>query len=495
MRIGCLHVPLFPLAARLRSEPELVGEALAVTVGDGATARIVAATRRARRAGVRPHQTLAQARVRMPGILARSRDPECERTAQETLVEAARSVSPRVEDAHEGLTYLDLEGLERHFNDEESLGRHLIAAADAAGLPIRVGIARGKLTARVAAGSSGPVTVVPPGEEAAFLAPRPLSCLSPDPEMARTLARWGIDSIGSLARLPADEVVSRLGQAAQRLHAAARGQDASPLIATVEERPLREGASLDWPLTDLEPFLFIARSALKRLCQRLEARGLACARLGLSLHLDPGTRVEHRLDLPRPTRDVKSLLTLLRLRLDRQPPGAPVTGFTLTAHPDRPSQAQLSLFGPEALSPGRLAATLARLFALLGTERIGSPRPLDSHRPESFQLVDFTPPPPPEASPPPFPAEGRGLLAVRLLRPPVPLEVEEDGTRPLRIRSSSQIHGRVRVAAGPWKVEETWWSEAPVEREYWDVELHDGELYRIYRNRTTSDWYADGIYD
>lgn len=508
MRIGCLLVVLFPLVARLRSEPDLAGDAVVITTGNGTTAQVVAASRRARQAGVRPGQTLPQARSRMPRLLARARDPECEQAAQASLLEAARNTSPRVEDAGEGVAYLDLDGLDRHFDDEHRLGRHLVMASEAVGLPARAGIAGNKLAARVAAASSGSVTVVPPNEEAAFLAPFPLSYLEPDTETSRLLERWGLHSIGDLARLPADEVASRLGRAGRRLHALAQGKDASPLVPTAVAPCFREGARLEWPLADLEPFLFIARSALDRLCRRLESRGLACARLGLSLHLDPKGQLDHHLDLPAPTRDVKSLLTLLRLRLENQAPGAPVTGFALLAHPDRSPEAQLSLFGPESLSPGRLAATLARLFALLGTERVGSPRSLDAHRPEGFRLVDFTPPPPPEISPPPPPTGGRGLLAVRLLRPPVPLEVltqasnpSRDGARPLQVdirgkrKHQPRIHGRVRVAAGPWSLDETWWSEVPVAREYWDVELSDGGLYRIYRHRETGDWYADGIYD
>ncbi len=128
--------------------------------------------------------------------------------------------------------------------------------------------------------------------------------------------------------------------------------------------------------------------------------------------------------------------------------------------------------------------------------------------PEGSRLVDFAPPSPPEISPSSPPPGGRGLLAVRLLRPPVGLEVLtqasssfRNGARPLRVdvrgktKHQPRIHGRVRVAAGPWSLDETWWSEAPVAREYWDVELSDGGLYRIYRHRETGDWYADGIYD
>ena len=37
--------------------------------------------------------------------------------------------------------------------------------------------------------------------------------------------------------------------------------------------------------------------------------------------------------------------------------------------------------------------------------------------------------------------------------------------------------------------------EEPTDRDYWDIELSDGALYRIYRNRTDGAWFADGIYD
>ena len=65
-RLACLWVPLFPLAARLRAEPGLAAEALAVTAGNGAAAQIVAATRAARRLGVTAGMTLIQARALVP---------------------------------------------------------------------------------------------------------------------------------------------------------------------------------------------------------------------------------------------------------------------------------------------------------------------------------------------------------------------------------------------------------------------------------------------
>ncbi|MEM7352503.1 MAG: DNA polymerase Y family protein [Acidobacteriota bacterium] len=540
-RIVCLLTPLFPLAARLRSEPELAQEALAVLAGNGQAARVVAATRLARRAGIRPGFTLSQARARLPKLIARPRDPECERAAQEALLDVAESFSPRVEDGGGGLAYLDACGLERHYPGEspdEELARALMLAAEKqAGVPIRVGIAASKLAARVAAGQPHSPTLVPTGGECEFLAPLPLSQLTPQAKTLATLRSWGIRSLGELADLPKDEVVSRLGPAGQQLHAMARGLDPEPLMPRHPPPVFSEGMELEWPLVNLEPFVFVARGALERLTRRMQGQGLGCERLELSLELEPDGHHERSLTLPAPTRDVKTLLTLVRLDLEANPPNAPILAFTLAAHPDRPREAQLSLFGPAALSPDKLATTVARLFAMLGEDRVGSPRTVDAHRPERFALEPYAPPPPPRER-----REtrlGRGLLTVRVLRPPLTIEVitqpgslapsasdaggaevsyhtagevAEPATeyasprsdeRPMEIKTvvgeeeakRPRIDGRIRVASGPWGLEEDWWSSERLERDYWDIELVSGGLYRIYHDRQTGDWLLDGIYD
>jgi protein ImuB len=505
-RLAALFVPRFPLAARLRSEPDLKDEAVAVFQGNGNAARVVAATRRARKAGVRAGMSLPQARALLPKLTARARDETCERVAQESLLEIAESFSPRIEDAGEGVVYLELTGLERHFpgeSPEDDLGHALTVATAKANLPAWIGIASSKLAARVAAEQPNSPTVVPAGEEASFLAPLPLNRLSAETGVLETLQRWGIRSVGDFARLSKNEIVSRLGDAGQELHERARGLDPHPLIPYQPPPAFEEGMELEWPLVALEPFLFIARAALERLCRRLEQRGLACARLDLGLALDPDGHHQRSLQLPAPTLEVKTLLTLLRLDLEDKPPGAPATGFTLVAYPDRPREAQLSLFGPAALSPDKLATTMARLFTLLGSDRIGSPRTVDGHRPERSTLVEYLPPPPPKIRP--EPRQGRGLLSVRVLRPPVPIEVicKKSDLHPVEIaavvREGSakrpRLAGRIKVASGPWTLEEGWWWEQPVERDYWDVELADGGLYRIFRQRQSGDWFADGIYD
>jgi protein ImuB len=491
-RIACFHVPMFPLAARLRSEPDLIQEAVAIVEGNGNNAHVTAATRRARKKGIHPGLSLPQARSILPKLIARGRDAACERTAQEALLEVAETFSPRVEDAGEGVAYVDVSGTERIFGGSEvEHAKAAITAIEAIGLPARVGIAASKLASRIAAELPQSPTIVAPGEEASFLAPLPLVRLSPELEAADMLQRFGLTSIGDLARLPENEIASRLGEIGRDLHFAARGIDPRPLIPRALPPEFREGMELEWPLVSLEPFLFIANAALDRLSKRMEFQGFACKRIEVTLTLEPDGYDARGIDLPAPTRDVKTILTLIRLDLEKRPPGAPVVGFTFVAHPDRPRRAQLSLFGPAALSPEKVATTIARLVSMLGEGRVGIPMTVDGHLPERHAVGDFAPPPPPDEKR--TPKRARGLLALRTFRPPVAVEVI---TRDEKITAiSGDISGDVGLCSGPWKVEQGWWSERPHVREYWDVELTRGGVYRVYRDEAANGWFIDARYD
>ncbi len=486
-RLACLYVPMFPLAARLRSEPELLEEALAIVEGNGNNAHVVAATRRARKKGIHAGLSLAQARSILPKLIARGRDTECERTAQEALLEVAETFSPRIEDCGEGGLFIDISGTERHFPSEHELAQAAIRACDNVGLPVRCGIASSKLAARIAAELPKSPTVVERGAEGEFLAPLPLLRLSPELDAAATLQRWGLTSIGELARLPESEVATRLGELGRELHYAARGIDPRPLIPRGLPPDFREGMDLEWPLVALDPFLFIANAALDRLTKRLEFQGFACRRLELTMTLDPDGYDARAIDLPAPTRDVKTMLTLIRLELERRAPGAPVTGFSFVAIPDRPRRAQLSLFGPTALSPEKLATTIARLISMLGEDRVGMPQTVDGNLPDRYAIAPYDPPPPPNLAHPP--RKSRGLVAVRVFRPPIPVEVTMEDERFVAIKCA-EIEGIVTMASGPWPAEEGWWKEAPAFREYWDVEVHSG-VYRLYRD---VDWMVDAKY-
>ena len=74
------------------------------------------------------------------------------------------------------------------------------------------------------------------------------------------------------------------------------------------------------------------------------------------------------------------------------------------------------------------------------------------------------------------------------------LEVFESAGRLDYVRGRG-FGGRVVHLAGPWRLRGEWWTTDPYDREYYDVELTDGALYRIFHDRRTRQWLADGMYD
>jgi|SRR5579863_1751604 len=497
-RIACLLVPNFPLTARIRRDPQIARMPVAILETQGMTSSILAVDRSASRRGIRPGHSLSQALTLFPGLLAIPRDLAAEQSAQEALLEAASGLSPMVENAGAGCVFLDLQGV----RSERNLVEEAIRKVAAVGLTAWVGVSGGRICVRVAARRSrGEPTFIPLGGEASFLAPFPLAWLDAPPVLIERLSLWGVHRAGELAVLPAGELAQRLGPEALALHRCARGEDDQPLISWQRPLILSERIDLEWPLDHLEQFFTVVHPMLERLMARLIVSGAACRRLDLSLALDPKGREERTLSLAAPSTEVKTLTELIFLELSARPPRAPVTGLALLAYPEQPRQVQFSLFGPATYSSDALATVIARLSVLMGAHRIGSPRRVDGHRPERHALSSYVPPLPLRTSPL---LERKPLVAaIRVLRPKIPLQVQIEGSppQPVSVKTRNEepvfrrLSGKILVASGPWRLEEGWWSDEALARDYWDVQLQDGGIYRIFQDLGKKHWFADGIYD
>lgn len=506
MRLACLYVPDFPLAALWRGEPDLRGESVAVADGHGPRAKILAVSSQTARHGVTVGLTAAQATAIDAGLVVRYISSDTLRAAQAALCDAAESFSPRVEDAGGGIVYLDLEGLGTLCESASQLANALAQRAAHLGLEAQVGVASSKVAAYLAARNGGGVTVIPQGEEWSFLAPVPIELLEPSPELTATLHRWGIHYIGDLTALPVSAVGARLGADGVLLVHRARGEDEHPLVPRALPLHFEEGVELDYGIDAIEPFLFVLRRLLDRLTARLAVRGLVCGDLRLALGLATRGRDERTVTVAAPSNDVKSLLTLARLQLEAHPSPAAIEALRVTAVPERLRAAQLDLFRPNGPAPARLAVTLARLAAICGADRVGTPVVADTHRPDAYGLnresliADRI-----SSEGNPFPAIGHKPyaicdgsavipLALRAMRPPRAVEVFCERDRPEFVRGEN-LAGRVVQAAGPWRVQGEWWSDGTYAREYYDAQLSDGGVYRLYCDLTTQSWFVDGVYD
>jgi protein ImuB len=517
MRIACVLVERFAFAALARAEPELCGSPVVVAVGEGARAEVVACSLEAERLGIAPGFRVAQARVVCSSLTVRTASAVAERAAQEALCDAAYGLSPRVEDAGAGVVFLDLEGLQALHGSEEEIVRLLVNGAAAVGLEASVGVASTKIAARLAARDGGGRAIVPRHAEWSFLAPLPVQLLEPSEGLRETLSRWGIRTLGELAELPASAVATRLGAEGGALVRRARGEDEAPLLCRTPPLCFAESCELDFGVEAIDPFLFIARPLLERLTARLAQRGLVCGDLRLALRLAGRGRDERTVVVAAPSNEVKALLTLLRLNLEAQPPPAAVEEIRLAAVAEQLRPVQLDLLRPNGPPPARLAATLAKLTALCGDDRVGNPIVADSHDPAAYGLQPCVAA---AAASSKFQVPDSkagfggaalgiwnlefGMMALRAIRPARLLEVFEDGGRLDFVRlvapgrddtSAYRCQGRVVSAAGPWRVQGEWWKESAFHRDYYDLQLSDGAVYRVFFDRDHAQWFVDGVYD
>ena len=240
MRIACLHLPGFPLqvAARDRAGRPWGGplpgraealEALAV-LGPGPSPRILCCSRVAHEAGVRPGMSPAAARAILAGLEIAPAAPARWREALAALAADLAALAPAVDVGDGGGEVAASASLHLAVPSGASsqrFARRLLAEAERHGLRARVGIAADRFTAWAAARTaSEPVTLVPRGESAAFLAPLPLELLPLHPEVRAILRSAGVRTLGQFAALPPPSVSLRPAArgAAVDYRALARGE-------------------------------------------------------------------------------------------------------------------------------------------------------------------------------------------------------------------------------------------------------------------------------
>ena len=201
-----LHVDLdaFFVAMEVLRRPELVGTPVVVGF-DGPRGVVSTASYEARAFGVHSALPMAQAKRRCPQATYLPVDFAHYAPASERFHAILRDFTPACESAGTDEAYLDVAGSARLFGDGEAIaGMIRERVRSEVGITASVGVATNKLIAKVASDAAKPdgVCVVPAGEEAAFLAPRPVRELPMvGAKLEERLSQLGLRTIGDIAAI------------------------------------------------------------------------------------------------------------------------------------------------------------------------------------------------------------------------------------------------------------------------------------------------------
>lgn len=321
------------------------------------------------------------------------------------------------------------------------------------------------------------------------------------------LHKWGIHTLGQFAALDKEQVGARLGPEAVRMWERANGQSNRLLKLVRPPESFEESFEFENEIETAEPLLFMLRRFLEQLSLRLSAIYLVAKELTLRITFaNPSTvrwdgfagankqQYERAFKIPQPTNDIDLLFRMLHTHLENFKSEHPITAVSLEAQPTKPPKQQFGLFETTLRNPHQLSETLARLTALLGADRVGTPVLEETHRPDAFRMEPFSWHAAESAVPsgelPDALRTAHTTTALRRFRPVAPASVFISENWHLQ---SEKIRGKIVDQRGPYLISGNWWDEKSWERAERDLQLGNGSLVRAHKSQGT--WKIDGVYD
>lgn len=543
MRLGYLFLPRFPIQRRVNEQPSLAGRPVVLHADDRGVQRVRFASGSALKRGLRPGQTVAAASALEPTVVRQPFALAEEAAALHSLGEALLPLAPGFQvDAPEGL-WLDASATKLSGGEARWADR-VLAACRAAGFKARCVVGSERFTTQALARWRSDSLAVVPARGGGELPALPLVALEDGwlgPSAAAPFRALGLSTLGELAGLPAGALVARFGTMGLTAARLCRGEDDSRFVADALPEAFEESVQLDWPAEALEPVLFALKTAVDRICARLQGRQKAAVRLAVTVGLERGEPLVVPLILARPSAQSKLLVELIRHRLTDLTVREPITRLAVRVDEvgDDPGR-QLAL-GDAPVGEAELEVVLSRLQSALGEDALFSAEPVARHRPEDgwaprrFQptnapspranplspwgagegegsrdeaakalvLTDGPPPKPPRWPKRKAKAEALPELHLptvftrppRLFKTPAHLVVELSTEGKLTAMNVAGRRRAVQSLWGPERLTGGWWTADVFSRDYYRVDLDGvGQLW-VFRDGRDGEFYAQGIFD
>ena len=292
----------FYAAVEQLDRPELRGKPVVVGGSPESRGVVASASYEAREYGVRSAMPMRTAlaicpqAVRVASNFGRYRDVS--RKAMTIFAE----ITPLVEPLSLDEAYLDVSA--------EVVGGHPVRGIalqvkrrvlSRLGLTISLGVATSKSVAKIASDFQKPdgLTIVPPGEERAFLAPLEVGRLwGVGPKTAERLHDYGVRTIGQLATLPEEWFTERFGRTGGRMRSLAMGVDDSEVVVERETKSISAETTLAQDTGDPEALKELVNRLSLNVAQALSRKSLRGRTVKLKLRLSDFTTFTRQNTLP-----------------------------------------------------------------------------------------------------------------------------------------------------------------------------------------------------
>src|ERR1700690_433898 len=289
-----LHLDLdaFFCAVEETRDPSLRGKAFAVGGKPDERGVVASCSYAARMFSVRSAMPMVRALRLCPQLIIVSSRHRIYGEVSKQVMARLNKLTPLVEQISIDEAFLDISDINE---SPERLARGLQAGIrDELGLPSSIGIASNKLVAKIATevgkkaakGGSPPfaLTIVPAGEEAAFLASLPAEMLwGVGPKTAARLNELGIHTMGDIAKWPESEMLRLFGENGRELWRHAKGMDDRPIVTERETKSISQEETFVRDVRDDKSLEKTLKEQSAEVARQLRSNNLAGATIKLKI--------------------------------------------------------------------------------------------------------------------------------------------------------------------------------------------------------------------
>lgn len=308
-----LHADLdaFYASVEQLDRPQLRGKPVLVGAPPEARGVVAAASYEARRFGVRSAMPMSRALRLCPQAVRVS--PRFDRYAEVSrqVMSIFRSITPLVEPLSLDEAFLDVSEQVAGHGGAEALALRLKAEVkEKTGLTVSIGVGANKTVAKIASDMRKPdgLVIVPPGEEAAFLAPLPVRALwGVGPRTEETLRAAGFETVGQIAAADAATLRTLLGFRGALIHQMARGDDERPVVTSQERKSIGAETTFPQDLPDGPELRRELRRIAREVASRLRSRNLYARTVVLKLRYSNFKTVTRQTSQSAPVQEAEAI--------------------------------------------------------------------------------------------------------------------------------------------------------------------------------------------
>lgn len=333
-RILHLDLDAFFCAVEERQDPSLKGLPFAVGGSPEGRGVVASCSYAARKLGVRSAMPMKTALRLCPNLKIVSSSYRLYSQASKQVMEILHNHASRMEQISIDEAFLDISELpEASAEIAFSLQAEI---RDKLNLPCSIGIASNKLVAKTATdfgksrakGDQPPnaITIVPPGQEAAFMDPLPVVALwGVGPKTAERFNQLGIHTIGDIARRPMDDLVRQFGKYGHDLYLHARGIDDRPLVSFHEPKSISQETTFSRDVSDHNKLVDTVLKLSEQVSRHAQKAGKRGVTVKIKLRWPDFTTLTRQVTLPEPTDQAAKIgSTAVGLFEKEWKPGQPV---------------------------------------------------------------------------------------------------------------------------------------------------------------------------